>query len=94
MLAKPDWEELTARWVGDVIAHRIGRGLRSLRVRLQHSTTRLKQTTIEYLQEEVQQLPSRGEVTAFSTAITELNSKTECLTTRVSQLEQLTKKEG
>ncbi len=87
MRNKRDWEEVTAAWFGDIIAHRLGRGLRFLQRRCRTSLQRLNQTTLEYLQEEAQQLPPRGEVTAFYADIAALNQHLAQLAARVEQLQ-------
>ncbi len=81
-----DWEEHLSHITGDVIAHQIGRGLRSLMQWGHQIEDSLRQDTAEYLQEETQLVASRDEVEAFNQAIDTLRNDAERLQARWQRL--------
>ncbi len=82
-----DWEEQLARLSGDVIAHQLGRGLRGLLGWTRQVRDTLGQDIQEYLQEELQLLPARGEVELFHEAVDVLRDDVERLEARLARLE-------
>lgn len=60
-----DWEEPLARLTGDVFAHKAGHLLREIGTWLGNARGRMAANGAEYLQQEIQVLPSRAEVEAF-----------------------------
>ena len=60
-----DWEEPLARLTGDVFAHKAGHFLREFGTWLGNARGRLAANSAEYLQQEIQVLPTRDEVEAF-----------------------------
>jgi ubiquinone biosynthesis protein UbiJ len=84
-----DWEELLARLTGDVAAHQIGRGLRTLGRRARETRRTLEQDLTEYLQEEARLLPGLAEIEAFQEEVDVLREDTDRLEARVQRLERL-----
>jgi ubiquinone biosynthesis protein UbiJ len=86
-LARPEFEEELARFVGDVPAHQIGRlarGALDFGKRLAGTFT---QNVAEYLQEESRDLPSATEVAEFLQDVDRLRDDTERLEARLKLLE-------
>jgi Uncharacterized protein conserved in bacteria len=83
-----DWEEELARVVGDVLAHRIGNGVRNVRNYASHTCASLTRDLGEYLQYETRKLPSAHEVMVFLDAIDQLRNDSDRLEARISRLYQ------
>ena len=81
-----DWEEHTARIVGDVAAHQIGRVARELRAWARQSGETLRQDVREYLQEESRLLAKRESVDRFLGAVDTLRADTDRLEQRLTRL--------
>jgi ubiquinone biosynthesis accessory factor UbiJ len=60
-----DWEEPLARLTGDVFAHKAGHLLREIGTWLGNARGHLAANGAEYLQQEIEVLPTRAEVEAF-----------------------------
>ncbi|MFA7096720.1 MAG: SCP2 sterol-binding domain-containing protein [Gammaproteobacteria bacterium] len=82
-----DWEEQLSRIVGDVVAHRAAYAARSIAVWGKQALDSLSRDTVEYLQEERRQVPSKNEVQSFLTDVDELRSDADRLEARVRRLE-------
>ncbi|MGD9385009.1 MAG: SCP2 sterol-binding domain-containing protein [Thioalkalispiraceae bacterium] len=83
-----DWEEHFSRVAGDVIAHKAGHAIREMAAWWRSSRERTMENGREYLQEEVQTLPSKEEVEAFYQAVETLRDDTARLAVRITQLEK------
>jgi ubiquinone biosynthesis protein UbiJ len=83
-----DWEEQLSHLTGDIVAHRLGYLARRGREALHRSRTRLEQDVGEYLQEELQVLPTRIETDNFNSAVTRLAMDVDRLAARVQRLQQ------
>ncbi|MDN5848817.1 MAG: SCP2 sterol-binding domain-containing protein [Nitrococcus sp.] len=83
-----DWEEQTARYTGDVLAHQLGRAVKGSTSWLRRSGESVLQTIGEYLTEERRDLPAAAEVSAFVTEVDSLHQEVERLAARVRRLEQ------
>lgn len=83
-----DWEEMLSRLVGDIPAYQVGSWVRSLRRWGRRSAKSLRLDVTEYLQEESQALPTRGEVEAFLDDVDELRADVDRLEARIRRLEQ------
>lgn len=81
-----DWEEQLSRLTGDVVAHRVGQGVRDLGRWGQRTGERLTETTREYLQEEARLLPSHWEAEEFAAGVEALRDDAERLAARVERL--------
>jgi ubiquinone biosynthesis protein UbiJ len=81
-----DWEEQLSRLIGDLLAHKVGRGVRAGehwgRQTAEVFTTNLK----EYLQEEVRLLPTRFEAEEFTSGVERLRDDLERLEARLARL--------
>lgn len=83
-----DWEEQASRYLGDVIAHRLGSIARQTLRWSQDSARSLAQDTSEYLTEESELTPRKREVAAFLHAVDKLRSDVDRLAARLDRLER------
>ena len=81
-----NWESFLAPFIGDVVAHELGRGMRAGGLFLQSSLNSLAETTTEYTQEEVQLTPSAGLVKNFVEQVDVLRDDVERLQARINRL--------
>ncbi len=84
-----DWEEQTARIIGDVLAHQLGNLVRGAKTWGAETGATLKENLSEYLQEESRLLPTRAQVEKFLAAVDGLRADSDRLLARVQQLERL-----
>lgn len=82
-----DWEEHLSMFTGDVIAHQLGNMAKRTGQAIRHSRHTLEQDIGEYLQEELQMLPSRIETENFSAAVTRISIDAERLEARIKRLQ-------
>ncbi len=82
-----DWEEHLSRLTGDIIAHQIGNALRGLASWGRTASETLARDSGEYLQEELQVLPGRGEVDHFMDQVDTVRADVDRLEARIRQLE-------
>jgi ubiquinone biosynthesis accessory factor UbiJ len=82
-----DWEEQLSRFVGDVAAHQLWRGLHGLQAWGRHAATTLARDAAEYLHEEARVLASRAEVAAFLDRVDALRADAERLEQRLGRLD-------
>lgn len=87
-LARPDFEALLSRAVGDALGHTIGTGLRRVGGWMRRSLTSLGLDTSEYLRYEAEMLPDRAEVDAFVDEVDRLRDDVARLAARVARLQQ------
>ena len=83
-----DWEEQLSRLTGDLVAHQVGRGVRSGLHWGKRSVTAAATNLQEYLQEEMRLLPSGYEANEFLAQVDELRDDVERLEARVLRLRQ------
>ena len=81
-----DWEEHLSHITGDIVAHKMGNLARGVLGWSKRTTEILGQDAAEYLQEESQELPNRGEVNGFLKDIDTIRSDVDRLEMRVSRL--------
>lgn len=67
-----DWEEILSRFTGDIVAHKLGNGIRKFNQWISHTGESIQGDITEYLQEESQQLPSATEVKQFIRQVDEV----------------------
>ncbi|MCB1903235.1 MAG: sterol-binding protein, partial [Gammaproteobacteria bacterium] len=83
-----DWEEQLSHFTGDLLAHKTGNLLRTVRNWGTSSSTSLKLDLKEYLQEELRLLPGRLEVETFLGNVDVLRDDVERLQARLIQLQK------
>lgn len=83
-----DWEEYLAHIVGDPIAHQVGNTVRHTGGWLQQIANTLTVNLKEYMQEEVQYVPSDYEVDEFLGSVDDLRSHLDRLSLRVERLQK------
>ena len=81
-----DWEEWLSGFIGDVLAHQVGRAARGARAWQSQTAHTLSLDVSEYLQEESRLLPTRPEVEAFLSAVDALRARADRLEQRVARL--------
>jgi len=81
-----DWEEQLSRLTGDVIAHQAGNAVRAAQHWAKQSRASLSLDAADYLHEESQQLPVRGEVDHFMTEVDTLRADVERLAARIKRI--------
>ena len=81
-----DYEEDLSRVFGDVIAHRIGEGVRALSSWRRDATARLAGALADYLSEESELLAHRADLDRLSRATIELRDSLERLEQRIHRL--------
>jgi ubiquinone biosynthesis protein UbiJ len=81
-----DWEEHLSQWLGDPIAHWLGKGARLLQRVTQHTRETITNNLTEYLQEEIRYLPPREEVADFMNDVDVLRSDLERIEARIKRL--------
>ncbi len=81
-----DWEELLARRIGDVAAHRLGRLARGLRAFVDESRTRLAEDTAAWLRDEAELTPDATTVEEFMAGVDAVRDDVERLEARVRRL--------
>jgi ubiquinone biosynthesis protein UbiJ len=86
-LARPDLEEIVARWLGDVPAHALGRAARGAASWLGRAAEALRMNTAEFLQEESRALPAALEAQAFYADVERLRDGVERAAARLARLE-------
>lgn len=67
-----DWEEQLSKITGDIMAFRIGQGVRKTQQWIKESLNSFALSSTEYLQQEVHHVPTKPEFDHFSTAVTDL----------------------
>jgi ubiquinone biosynthesis protein UbiJ len=87
-LARPDFEALLARALGDALAHSVGTRLQRIGRWVSRSLFSLGQDASEYLRYETDLLPDRSEVAAWIDEVDRLRDDVARLAARVEQLQQ------
>jgi ubiquinone biosynthesis protein UbiJ len=83
-----DWEEHLSHLIGDVAAHQIGNVTRSTLDYGRRVVSNIRQTSTEYMQEELRHLPPSEEIQDFMYGVDETRNAVERLEARISQLER------
>lgn len=83
-----DWEELLSRYLGDILAYQIGKGIRDFKCWSEQAIETLSRDLAEYLREEAQLLPDRSKITAFLDAVDHLRADLDRLEARIQRLQR------
>lgn len=81
-----DWEEHLSHYTGDLIAFKIGHGVRSLMEQKQNAKQYAGETLREYLQFEINALPTRNQVEHFVKDVEKISSDVEQMAERINAL--------
>ncbi|NPA71362.1 MAG: hypothetical protein GXO35_00910 [Gammaproteobacteria bacterium] len=81
-----DWEEHLSHYTGDLLAFKIGHGLRQFIQGKQASKQSLGETLKEYLQFELNTLPTQSQVNRFKAQVTETQAEVDRLAERIKAL--------
>ncbi len=81
-----DWEEQLSHYTGDLIAFKIGHGIRSLFSTQQAVKDNVSQTVKEYLQFEIEAVPTKSQVKRFCQNIDTLKQDFDALEARINKL--------
>lgn len=87
-LARPDLEELLSGFVGDVLAHELGRAAAGGIAWLERAARSFEMNAAEYLQEEARTVPAPLEAQAFYDDVERLRDDVERAAARLAQIEQ------
>lgn len=79
-----DWEELLASYIGDIAAHQLGQFGRGILVSAQQTSDTFRQNLTEYLQEEIQWLPTRIEINEYLNQVDNLRTGVDRLSARLN----------
>lgn len=85
-----DWEEQLSHYTGDLVAFKIGHGIRTLFEQKKSAQQNLGDTVKEYLQFEINSLPTHSHVHHFTDQVQQTQQKVEQLTERIERLQTLT----
>lgn len=83
-----DWEEPLAQLVGDVAAHQIGNGIRSVMQFARRTARVMFQNSKEYVQEELGAVPQRWELNEFLSDVDDCRADSERVEARLERLAQ------
>ncbi|HHT00685.1 MAG TPA: hypothetical protein ENK73_07505 [Thiomicrospira sp.] len=81
-----DWEEHLSHYTGDLVAFKIGHGFRSLLERKQNTKQYAGDTLREYLQFEINALPTRNQVEHFAKDVQQTHAEVEKIAERIQAL--------
>ncbi|MBE0493638.1 MAG: hypothetical protein IBX48_04785 [Thiomicrospira sp.] len=87
-MASRDWEEDLAQLIGDPLAFQVGYRVREFKDQTRHIKLDAQQMLSEYLQYELDLLPSCSQVTAFNQKVEQLDSHITELEARLNKLIQ------
>ncbi|MBN2865048.1 MAG: hypothetical protein JXK16_03505 [Thiotrichales bacterium] len=85
-----DWEEHLSHYTGDLIAFKIGHGVRSILQAKQSAKQQAGDTLKEYLQFELQAVPTPSQVAYFNSQVTQTAEAVDSLAERIEALIQTT----
>jgi len=81
-----DWEQELSKYTGDIVAFRVGQGIRKTRQAMLDIFDSVTLSGREYLQEESHQLPTMPEFQHFQQQVTEIRHDVERLEAMLDQL--------
>jgi len=80
-----DWEEHLSNIVGDIAAHKIGRGVRDFFHWSQNTSDAIQENLAEYLQHELSALPQHADIDGFLSSVDTLRSDVERIEARINR---------
>ncbi|WP_051145010.1 SCP2 domain-containing protein [Thiomicrorhabdus sp. Kp2] len=86
-----DWEEHLSHYTGDLVAFKVGHGIRSFLERKQTAKAYAGDTIREYLQFEINTLPTRNQVEHFVKDVEQISRDIEKMAERIQALVNHTK---
>ena len=89
-----DWEQELSKYTGDIIAFRVGQGIRKTRQAMLDIFDSVTQSGREYLQEESHQLPTKPEFEHFQQQVTDTRHDVDRLEAMINQLMRNKNKPG
>ncbi len=81
-----DWEEQLSHYTGDLIAFKVGHGVRSLFNTQQGVKDTVSQTLKEFLQFEIEAVPTQSQVKRFCQEVDDITTQTHALEARINTL--------
>jgi ubiquinone biosynthesis protein UbiJ len=81
-----DWEEHLSHYTGDLVAFKIGHGIRSFFEQKQTTKNNLGETVKEYLQFEINTLPTQHQVKHFEQEVQQTQDEVDQLAIRIEAL--------
>jgi len=81
-----DWEEHLSHYTGDLVAFKVGHGVRSLLAKKQHAKQYANETIREYLQFEINALPTQNQVSHLIQDIEQTQTEVEQIAERIEKL--------
>lgn len=81
-----DWEEHLSHYTGDLIAFKVGHAARSFAHATENAKQQAADTLKEYLQFELQALPTQDQVMRFADEVNRLQEQTDAIAERIEQL--------
>ncbi len=81
-----DWEEHLSHYTGDLVAFKIGHGVRSFFEQKQTTKNNLGETVKEYLQFEINTLPTQSQVKHFAQEVQQTQDDVDQLALRIEAL--------
>ena len=81
-----DWEEHLSHYTGDLVAFKIGHGVRSLFEKKQAVKTTVSETVREYLQFEIETLPTQSQVKRFTQNVDKITAEVDQIAGRIEAL--------
>lgn len=81
-----DWEEILSKYVGDTVAHQVGLGVKKLTELFAEKRTTLRLDVRDYLQDNVQVVPTKEEVDGFINEVDKVRAHMDRLEARVNRL--------
>lgn len=83
-----DWEELLSHYTGDLVAFKVGHGLRTFLDKKQSAKQQAGETIREYLQFEINSLPTKSQVKHFMKDVDNLQNDVDSIEQRIQSLQQ------
>lgn len=81
-----DWEESLSELTGDLVAHQVGSQLRQAKRTGQQAKQQIQTTLKEYLQFEIELLPTQQQVKHFNQSVEQLAQDLETLEAKINKL--------